>query len=160
MTKPIARRAAGVLAAAAVMGALSLAGCSALMATPGPKSVAGLSPDGTVTLGEHFVAGVGEGGGTLTYQGQDYPFRLIGSVVGPGGGVQQIHVSGEVYSLNNLADFGGAYTQGTGPAGLDTSKVGDLWLRNNAGVIMHLTGTSSGVMLSLGRDEIYIRMSK
>jgi len=35
-----------------------------------------------------------------------------------------------------------------------------LWLENNAGVIMHLQGTSSGEMLTLGKDEIIIRMAQ
>jgi len=35
-----------------------------------------------------------------------------------------------------------------------------LWLENNAGVIMHLQGTSSGEMLTLGKDEIIIRVAQ
>jgi hypothetical protein len=31
---------------------------------------------------------------------------------------------------------------------------------NKAGVIMHLTGTQTGVTLSLGRDEIIIELAK
>jgi hypothetical protein len=41
---------------------------------------------------------------------------------------------------------------------LEASGVGDLWLQNKAGLIMHLTGTQTGVTLSLGRDEIIIEM--
>jgi len=43
---------------------------------------------------------------------------------------------------------------------LSPSGSSDLWLENNAGVIMHLEGTSTGVMLTLGKDEIIIRMAK
>ena len=68
--------------------------------------------------------------------------------------------SGPVYKLNNVADFGGRYTQSTGPAGLSTSGGSDLWLQNSAGVIMHLQGSSTGAMLTLGRDEIFARMSQ
>ena len=57
-------------------------------------------------------------------------------------------------------DFPGAYAQGNGQIGLETSGAGDLWLQNKAGVIMHLTGTQTGVTLSLGRDEILIEMAK
>jgi len=31
-------------------------------------------------------------------------------------------------------------------------------MQNQAGVIMHLTGTSEGVVLSLGRDEVLVQL--
>ena len=34
----------------------------------------------------------------------------------------------------------------------------DLWLRNSAGVVLHLKGTQDGATLSLGREEILIEM--
>jgi hypothetical protein len=43
--------------------------------------------------------------GTLTFNGQTYPFRLLGSVIGPGGGADRITASGEVYKLSNVNDF-------------------------------------------------------
>jgi hypothetical protein len=84
--------------------------------------------------------------------------RLLGSVIGPGG-AEQISASGEVYKLANLSDFEGRYTQGSGSAGLSSGGQGQLWLQNGAGVIMHLYSTSSGVLLSLGKEEIIIRLS-
>lgn len=144
--------------AVALMGVLSLAVCSALT-PPTAKSIAGLSPDGEVTLDETFVTGVAEGSGRLHYQGQTYPFIVVGTVLGPGGGLSKIRAAGEVYKLSSVADFPGRYTQGTGAAGLAKSGAGDLWLGNSAGVIIHLKDTSSGAMLTLGRDEIFIRMS-
>jgi hypothetical protein len=39
-------------------------------------------------------------------------------------------------------------------------QASDLWLQNKAGVIMHRTGTQTGVTLSLGRDEIIFEMAK
>ena len=38
------------------------------------------------------------------------------------------------------------------------SGASDLWLRNAAGVVLHLKGTQQGVSLSLGREEILIEM--
>jgi hypothetical protein len=35
-----------------------------------------------------------------------------------------------------------------------------LWLQNSAGVIMHLQGTENGAMLTLGKEEIFIRMAQ
>ena len=135
-----------------------LCACSAMGKPPTEASIEGLSPSGYVTLTETFVIALGGGSGTLQFQGQSYPFKLIGTVVGPSASFTKISVSGEVYKLNTVSDFPGAYAQRSGPPGLEKPGAGDLWLQNKAGVIMHLTGKSSGVMLSLGRDEILVRM--
>jgi hypothetical protein len=129
------------------------------MKTPTEQSIQGLTPSGTVSLTETFVAGAGEGNGTLTFNGQTYPFRLIGSVIGPGG-ADRITASGEVYKLAKVSDFPGRYTQSSGSAGLSRSGEGQLWLENSGGVIMHLYSTSSGVLLSLGKEEIFVRLSQ
>jgi hypothetical protein len=145
-----------VIAAAAVLG---LAGCSNLSA-PTAQSIEDLTPSGSATITEDFVTGLGAGSGTLDFQGQTYPFKVYASVVGPGGGVSKISASGPVYKLNKLADFPGRYTQSTGTAGLSKAGSNDLWLQNSAGVIMHLQGTSTGAMLTLGREELIIRMAQ
>jgi hypothetical protein len=149
------RKIADVLIAVTAM--LGVAGCSALN-VPTQQSIQSLTPSGTVSLTETFVAGAGGGSGTLTFNGRTYPFRLFGSVIGPGG-AEQITASGEVYKLANVSDFEGRYTQGSGSAGLSSGGQGQLWLQNGAGVIMHLYSTSSGVLLSLGKEEIFIRLS-
>ena len=74
--------------------------------------------------------------------------------------MSKIDVSGDVFKLDNIALFPRPYAQGNGQIGLETSGTGDLWLQNKAGVIMHLTGTQTGVALSLGRDDIIIEMAK
>jgi hypothetical protein len=81
--------------ALALIGIVSLAACSALN-PPTAKSIAGLSPDGTVAMDETFVAGAAEGSGKLHYQGQTYPLILVGAVMGPGGGLSKIRAGGEV----------------------------------------------------------------
>jgi hypothetical protein len=146
-----------IIRCAAIAAALSLGACSTLN-VPTAQSIQGLSPSGTVTLTETFVGGAGAGKGTLIFNGQSYPFELIGSVIGPGG-ADRITASGEVYKLSNVNDFGGRYTQGSGSAGLSQGGQGQLWLQNNAGVIMHLYSTSTGVLLSIGKEEIIIRLS-
>jgi len=158
MTKALHRTVSSLKAplAAAVV---AMAGCSGIMNTPTAQNIAGLSPSGNVTVTEDFVAGMGGGSGTLYFQGQTYPFRFVGTVAGPGG-VEKISASGPVYKLANVGEFGGRYTQSTGKAGFSSSGSSDLWLENGAGVIMHLEGTSSGAMLTLGKDEIFIRMSQ
>jgi hypothetical protein len=135
---------------------LVASGCSN-MAKPGPQSVVGMSPDGTIRMTEIMAAGAEGGKGTLTFQGRSYPFKLVGGVTG-GGGAANTQASGEVYSLRNISDFKGLYTQSSGGPGLAMSGASDLWLRNAAGVVLHLSGTQEGVTLSLGREEILIEM--
>jgi hypothetical protein len=110
--------AAGVVGGAAVplkatlvAAVLAMAGCSGMMNTPTAQSVAGLSPSGNVTITEDFVTGVGGGSGSLDYQGRIHPFKVIGTVAGPGGGVEKISASGPVYKLASVSDFPGRYTQ-------------------------------------------------
>ena len=62
---------------------LALTRCSGLSA-PTEQSIAGLSPSGNVTITADFVSGLG-GRRTLYISGQAYPFKLPGSVFGPGG---------------------------------------------------------------------------
>lgn len=157
MTKAAFHRTVPSIKAILTAAVLTTAGCSA-MNTPTTQSIAGVPPSGSVTITEDFVAGLGGGNGMLEYQGRSYPFKVVGTVAGPGGGVSKISASGPVYKLVSVTDFPGRYTQSTGKAGLSTSASSDLWLENSAGVIMHLQGASSGAMLTLGKDEIFIRM--
>ena len=142
----------------AAFGAFALAGCNT-MKTPDAQSIQGLTPSGSVSVNETFVAGVGEGSGTLFFNGRTYPFKLLGSVIGPGG-AERITASGEVYKLANVSDFGGRYTQSSGGVGLSQTGAGQLWLENSAGVIMHLYSQTQGVLLSLGKEEIVIRLNQ
>ena len=135
---------------------LATSGCS-IVAKPGPQSVAGMSPDGTVSMSEVMAVGAEGGKGTLTFQGHPYPFQLVGGVTG-GGEAADSQVRGEVYSLHSVSDFKGLYTQSSGGPGLSMSGASDLWLRNAAGVVLHLKGTQEGMTLSLGREEILIEM--
>jgi hypothetical protein len=147
--------------AVVVAALLSAAGCTSSpvpMTVPTALSIEGLAPSGTVSLTETFVGGAGVGHGVITFRGKTIPFKLLGTVIGPGS-LSRVEVAGDVYKLNNIADFSGPYAQGTGPVGLETGATSNLWLQNKAGVIMHLRGKSTGVTLSLGRDEIFIEMS-
>ena len=83
---------------AAIAAVLGFGGCSTL-SVPTAQSIQGLTPAGHVRLTETFVGGSAAGRGKLTFNGQTYPFRLLGSVVGPGGGADRITASGEVYKL-------------------------------------------------------------
>ena len=136
---------------------LSACGSTTLQPPPTAQSIAGLTPSGAVTLTETVAAGMTGGTGSLTFQGRTYPFRVVGTVIGPGG-ASRTQAVGKVYRLNRLSDFQGTYSEGTGQAGLATSGKTELWMRNQAGVIMHLTGSSEGVVFSLGRDEVVVQL--
>jgi hypothetical protein len=136
-----------------------LGGCSASVKV-GPEAVAGLTPDGTIDMQEvqvAYLASGGGGNGTLFYQGNAYPFTIGGLGVG-GIGASTISAAGEVYKLNSLAQFPGAYIQGRYGFALGNRSGGDLWLQNDAGVILHLKAKREGLMLSLGGDAIAITM--
>jgi hypothetical protein len=92
-----------------VAAMLAMTGCAGMMNTPTAQSVAGLSPSGNVTITEDFVTGLEGGSGTLEYQGRTYPFKVVGSVAGPGGGLEKISASGPVYKLASVGDFAGRY---------------------------------------------------
>jgi hypothetical protein len=105
-----------------------------------------------------YIGSGGGGGGTLHYRGRAYPFKVGG--VGLGGiGLSTIEAEGEVYRLPELRLFPGAYAQGRYGYALGTSSGGDLWLQNEAGVIMRLEARRKGLMLSLGGDMIVISMA-
>src|SRR5215470_19662126 len=77
---------------------LALAGCAGNVKL-GPDAVAGKTPDGTVDMREVQAAYIGSGSagsGTLSYRGQEHPFKVGG--VGVGGiGLSTVDAQGEVY---------------------------------------------------------------
>src|SRR5277367_6712977 len=95
--------------ALAVIILLMISGCASSpipTEVPTAQSIAGLTPSGTVKLTEAFVGGAGVGRGVLTLRGKTYPFRLIGSVIGPGS-LSKIDVSGDVFKLEDISQFPG-----------------------------------------------------
>ena len=136
-----------------------LAGCAGSVKV-GPDAVAGLTPDGTVDMRQVQVAYIGSGGGgngTLLYRGRAYPFTVGGLGIG-GIGASTMEATGEVYKLNDIARFAGAYGQARYGFAFGTKSAGDLWLQNEAGVIMHLHAKREGLMLSLGGDAVVISL--
>ena len=149
----------GTLVGVGLAALLSVANCSSSVQV-GPGAVAGLTPDGTVDMQQvqaaYLVSG-GGGNGTLYYRGAAYPFNIGG--VGIGGiGASTIDAAGEVYKLKSLANFAGSYAQARYGIVVGNASAGDLWLQNDAGVIMHLKAKRTGLMLSLGADAIVVSM--
>jgi hypothetical protein len=106
-----------------------------------------------------YLASAGGGSGTLYYQGNAYPFSIGGLGVG-GIGASTISAEGEVYKLRGLANFPGTYGQARYGFAIGNLSGGDLWMQNQAGVIMHLKAKRTGLMLSLGGDAMVISMSQ
>lgn len=146
---------------AVAITAVIVSGCSTSVKV-GPEAVAGLTPDATVEMNEVQVAYIGSAGGgtgTLWYRGRAYRFNVGGLGVG-GIGASTIDAEGEVYKLRSLAEFPGAYAQGRYGLAIGTASLGDLWLQNEAGVIMHLKAKRTGLMLSLGGDAVVISLAQ
>jgi hypothetical protein len=127
-----------------------------------PPTLHGKAPSGYVDMEEVSIAYLGQAGGgkgTLTFEGQTYPFEIAG--LGGGGiGFSKLDASGEVYNLTNISEFPGAYDEARYGAVIGDASTGDLWLENNAGVVMHLKAKREGLMLSLGADVVDIRMEQ
>ena len=158
MTEHIKRRGAllGLFGAAGGV----LAGACTSQGALGPEAVAGKTPDGTVELKEMQVAYLGSGstgGGTLFHRGRSYPFNISGLGIG-GVGASTIDATGEVYNLPNVARFPGTYGQARYGFAFGTMSGGDLWMQNEAGVIMRLKAKREGLMLNLGGDAMMVSM--
>ena len=146
------------LALSAFVAMAALPGCSHSGA--GPQTVDGQTPDGTLVMHQVQAAFIGSGNGgygTLDFRGQSYPFNVGGLGVG-GIGASTIDATGEVYGLKSVKDFAGSYVQGRYGFAFGTASKGDLWLKNDAGVVLHLHAQRTGLMLSLGGDVVVIEL--
>lgn len=143
--------------ALACIAILLTAGC-ATQKSADSKAPTG-PPDATIAFnmsqgGYHVSAGSGKG--TVNYQGSSRNFKI--SAVGAGGtGVQKIDAVGEVYNLNSLSDFSGSYTGARSGLTLFKGKMHEK-LKNGRGVVIYVTGTTSGLASSLGADELTITL--
>jgi hypothetical protein len=114
-------------------------------------------PSGSVRISSKSVAvgvGVSWGKGTLVYQGVSHRFSVKGlSVIDLG--ISRIHTSGDVFYLNNLADFSGHYVAGAEGIAV-VAGVNDYILKNDHGVVLRLHGKEKGVRLQAGAEGVSI----
>jgi hypothetical protein len=130
------------------------------MATPmaGPVVAQQPQPMGTVLIDEEqisFIFSGQGGGGVLNYGDATIPFKIGGLGVG-GFGISKIRATGEVYQLNNVNDFFGAYVAARVGWAVGLASGGHIWLENPNGVVLHLKAEREGLILSLGADAIVI----
>jgi hypothetical protein len=149
------------LAGAAWFGwAMMLAACSNQTAPGSETKLEGQPPSGSVEMHEvqaAYIASGSGGSGTLYYQGGNYPF----TVGGVGGiGASTIQGQGDVYNLTNVAQFPGTYAEGRYGFAFGQKSAGDLWMKNENGVVIHLKADRTGLMLSLGGSAVAITMNQ
>ena len=109
-------------------------------------------PSGTVEIDETqfaFILGGSAGGGTLTFHGKQYPFKIGGLTAGVNVGISKMSAAGEVYDLKDIAKFPGTYTKLEASITLG-GGVGGLQLKNENGVIMRLESRTQGLQLNVG----------
>jgi hypothetical protein len=120
-------------------------------------SAEGQQPDATLTLQTVSIAdgvGYGWGAGVLTFQGQEYPFRVEELSVGDMG-ISRAEATGNVYHLTKIEDFSGDYVAASASAAIAGGS-GIATMRNRHGVVIDLTGIDAGVKLKFGVEGVKI----
>jgi hypothetical protein len=149
------------IATIAALGMVAFAGCTPQpQPTPAAMTANPSAAEGTISFtGGAVAVGVGFqwGNGTLTYQGQQYPFRMNGlSVIDIG--ATRVTGSGMVHNLRNLADFNGNYVSIT--AGATVAGGGSVSsLRNQNGVVIDGIATAQGVRLTLAPGGVNLTLT-
>jgi hypothetical protein len=117
-------------------------------------------PSGTVVIDETqvmVIIGGSKGGGTLLLDDNSYSFTTGGLKLGIVS-IQNIHVTGKVYDLNDVKDFPGTYLQLEADATLVEGSSG-LWMKNSKGVTLYLKSNNDGLALSVGVAGLKITMN-
>src|SRR5215475_13241458 len=119
------------------------------------------SPDGVIELSGGSVAvGIGYswGSGTLIFQGKRYPLKVSGLSVASVG-VTDYTAAGSVEGLKRASDINGVFTAvsagGTLGGGGNISA-----MKNQNGVVIHLTSTTQGLSLSLAAEGLKISITE
>ena len=119
-------------------------------------------PSGTVSINETqfaLIVGGSTGGGVLTYQGKQHPFKISGMSLGANVGISKLSATGDVYDLTDLSKFPGTFTKLESSITLG-GGVGGTILKNENGVIMRLTSTSEGIQLNLSASGVTVKFDK
>ena len=97
----------------------------------------------------------GGGTGTVYFHGKTYRFAIGGDGV-DGSAVAIIETSGEVYHLDDIAQFAGVYRRATNASSIAGASSGGLWLQNQHGTTIHLRTPPGGRMPDIGHDAVSI----
>lgn len=114
-------------------------------------------PTGTVRLEATSVAvgvSVSWGQGVLSFEGEEHPFKVGGlSLVGIGG--SSVKAEGQVFNLEKIEDFAGAWAEVEGSAVLGKASGGGLTLRHGD-VYMTLAAKQQGAKIAAGGGALNI----
>jgi hypothetical protein len=139
--------------------ALLSVGVALLVANPAVSSAQ--VPDGVIELsGGSVAAGVGYswGSGTLIFQGKRYPLKISGITL-VSVGINDYTAAGSVEGLKRPQDINGVFTSVS--AGATLGGGGSVSaMRNQNGVVIHLTSTTSGLSLSLSAQGLKISLAQ
>ena len=143
--------------AVAISAILLLAGCATQMSND-PTAPTG-PPSATLTVDEWKAAYYGSatsGSGTINFNGRKRSFSIT-PVGGGGTGGQNIQAVGKVYNLDSLADFSGTYAGASSGLTLIEGKMHER-IANGNGVVIYLTGATTGLSTTLGIEQILITL--
>ena len=123
-------------------------------------SVAAEEPAGTVKITTRMLApgiGLSWGDGILSYKDQDIPFtfQANGLFRNVDENITAAELSGQVFNLNNAADFAGNYQKSEEQ---DTDASSSATMRNEKGVVVNLVSTVAGRKFNLSRDGLKVEL--
>jgi hypothetical protein len=104
-----------------------------------------------------IVVGVGNGKGTLTFQGKTYPFEVSGASLGATLAQTVSELEGRALNLRSPGDLAGNYVA-VGVGGAIVGGAGIARLRNAKGVVLVVRGPKMGVGLSVNLARVTITM--
>src|SRR5215204_1873279 len=102
-----------------------------------------------------IVVGVGNGKGTLTFQGKTYPFEVSGASLGATLTQTASELEGRALNLRTPGDLAGNYIA-IGAGGAIVGGAGVARLRNAKGVTLVVRGPKLGVGLSVNLARVTI----
>lgn len=133
----------------------------ALITATGAASAQDRRPDARLAFSSTafgLVFGYQWGQGALEFQGRKYPFTISG-IKAATLGVASVDALGQVYRLQELADFPGRYLVVEG--GLTVVQGGgNALLRNEKGVMLYLQNVQYGLDLTLGGGGVDIALTE
>jgi hypothetical protein len=133
---------------------------AALLLSSGTTLAEEKTPSGTIVIDETqimWIVGGDIGGGTLQFQGKSYTFKTDGLKLG-GFGIHKVKLSGDVYHLNSIEEFPGIYGVAEAGVTLGNASKGDMVMKNDKGVILHLKSAAQGIALDLGVEGMKVTL--
>ncbi len=134
-TKVLSGLRAGLLAIAALIGAVSVAHAD----------------DGAISIRifkAGFIVGGSAGSGVLTFHGQSYPLSIGGLSYGFTFGASETHFHGTVSNIRRPSDVNGVYAQGGAGAAVGRGAQA-IVLANQSGAVLTLSGEQNGLIVSV-----------